>query len=351
MRLTSDERNMQKELFDVTLVRRMIVMGDQRVDVASEPFGDGLVGIVTLHSFYEGIDGITSEKDLRSAIKQLESQGKLKGLVLDLRENSGGFLTQAVKVAGLFMSNGVVAVSKYGNGYTRYFRDLDGYSAYDGPLVILTSKASASAAEIVAQTLQDYGRALIVGDSRTYGKGSIQHQTVTREDTDLFFKVTVGRYYTASGASTQISGVPADIVVPSIYYNEEIGEEFLEYPLGKDKISASFHDPLSDINPEFRDWFEKYYVPTLQQPNSFWSRNMDTLRANSRARIEKNREFKELLGGKIPDSLFAKELASEETKELDIQVKEAVEIAKDMALLQLEQKVDGASIKLAEKGE
>lgn len=330
-RFGKESENPSKNEFDVQLQRRMIVMDDSRVDVYQEPYGDGLVGVLTLHSFYEGKNGISSEKDLRNAISKLKSQGKIKGLVLDLRNNSGGFLSQAVKVAGLFMSNGVVAISKYGNGSTRYFRDLDGYSVYDGPLVVLTSKASASAAEIVSQALQDYGRAVVVGDSRTYGKGSIQHQTVTRADAGMFYKVTVGRYYTASGKSTQIKGVLADIIVPSNYHNEKVGEEFLKYPLEKDSISPAFKDPLSDINQEFKEWFEKYYIPTLQKKTNFWELTLPKLQENSKQRIKKVKEFNEIMAG--GDSMIRVLSAREDEGLNDIQVNEAISIVKDMAVM------------------
>ncbi len=348
MRVEERDGGMAKKELEVSLTRRMIVMEDQRVDSVAYPYGDGIIGVVTLYSFYEGANGITSEGDLREAIQGLKAQGNLKGLVLDLRNNSGGFLTQAVKVAGLFMTNGVVAISKYSNGFTRYFRDLDGRADYSGPLVVLTSKASASAAEIVSQTLQDYGRAIVVGDARTYGKGSIQHQTVTRSDAEEFFKVTVGRYYTASGKSTQISGVKADIVVPSIYYNEEIGEEYLDYPLESDRIAAAFQDPLTDINADFRDWFEKYYVPSLEKHSNFWAQYLPQLKANSQKRIENIPEFKQLLGGSIPESLFAEEMQQDNSALDDIQVKEAVEIAKDMAFIYLAAK-NAAPVNIAKQ--
>src|SRR5262249_53796114 len=158
------------------------------------------------------------------------------GLVLDLRENAGGFLSQAVKVSGIFLSNGIVVISKYSRGDVHFLRNIVGRSYFNGPLVILTSKMSASASEIVAQALQDYGVGIVVGDERTFGKGSIQYQTVTDMSTDLFFKVTVGKYYTASGRTTQIEGVKTDIVVPTHYAPYHIGERYLEYPLSADKV-------------------------------------------------------------------------------------------------------------------
>src|SRR3984957_11805724 len=145
------------EFLRVELVRAKMTLDDKRVDVSTEPFGDGIIGKITLYSFYEGEDGISSEKDIRKAIEDLRAQGPLYGLVLDMRENSGGFLSQAVRVSGLFISGGVVVISKYSDGSMKFYRAVDGRRFYDGPLVVLVSKGSASATEIVAQTLQDYG--------------------------------------------------------------------------------------------------------------------------------------------------------------------------------------------------
>ena len=152
-------------------------MNDDRIKSSYEVVEGGIIGKITLHSFYESTDGVSSEKDIKEAIRDFRRKGELNGLVLDLRENSGGFLGQAVRVAGLFVSNGVIVISKYGKGDVHYLRNIVGKSYFNGPLVVLTSKMSASASEIVAQALQDYGVALVVGDERTFGKGSIQYQT------------------------------------------------------------------------------------------------------------------------------------------------------------------------------
>lgn len=311
----------------VELTRGKVLLDEKRVDVSYESFGDGIIGKIKLYSFYEGKD-LSSEKDIREAIKELKSKGNLKGLVLDLRENLGGFLMQAVKVAGLFLSNGVVVVAKYSDGESKYFRDVDGYTYFDGPLLVLTSKASASAAEIVAQTLQDYGKALVVGDEHTYGKGSIQHQTVTDKSSWAFFKVTVGRYYTASGKSTQIQGVLADIVVPTNYHNRQIGERHLEYPLPSDDIAPSYQDLLTDLDWDSKRWYMKYYLPSLQKPVDTWKNMLPTLIKNSKKRLKTDKNF----------VMFLEEEEKKSSKENfgveDLQMQEAVHIIKDMIFLQ-----------------
>jgi carboxyl-terminal processing protease len=279
--------------FDVQLQRAPITLNEDRVQVEFIPYPEknGILGKITLNSFYQGEGSVTSENDVKEAIKRLDEKGNLRGLILDLRENSGGFLSQAVKVAGLFITNGVVVVSKYSNGDEKFYRDVDGKITYDGPLIVLTSRVTASAAEIVAQALQDYGVALIVGDEQTYGKGTIQSQTVTENGATNYFKVTVGKYYTASGKTPQIQGVKADIVVPSPFNKEHIGEEYLEGSLQADQIPSSFQDDLNDVQPGLKPWYMKYYTPSMQKPTDKWRHLIPGLTQKSAVRTERDEGF------------------------------------------------------------
>ena len=321
-----------EDLFTVTLVRDKIIMEEDLLQFSYTPYGKGMIGLITLPSFYESSDGSSCEKDLREAVRKLRAKGDLLGLIIDMRNNSGGFLNQAVKVASLFISSGVVVVSKYADGQMQYLRGVDGRSFYSGPLILLTSKASASATEIVAQSLQDYGIALVVGDERTYGKGTIQYQTVTEDGASSFFKVTVGRYYTASGKSTQIQGVRADIFVPSEYALLNIGEKYLPYALKNDQIPPVFQDPLLDVDPKKKEWLQKNYLPNLQKQMSCWTEMLPVLKANSQYRLDNDKNF----------LCFLKELQGQEDEEIslmnfgeeDLQRGEAVQILKDMLLLQ-----------------
>ncbi|MFT4553215.1 MAG: carboxyl-terminal processing protease [Chlamydiales bacterium] len=336
-RLDSESNGQLAQVVNVELVRGKVVLDEKRVDVTHEAFGDGIIGKITLHSFYDGEDNVSSELDVRKAIRDLQMDGELKGIVLDLRENLGGFLMQAVKVAGLFITNGVVVVAKYSDGESKFFRDVDGYSYFDKPLVILTSKSSASAAEIVAQTLQDYGAAIVVGDEHTYGKGSIQHQTVTNKNSWAFFKVTVGRYYTVSGKSTQIEGVAADIVVPTKYYHREMGEKHLDYPLPSDEISPTYDDLLADLDWDSKRWYKKYYMPSLQKKVEIWRSMIPDLRKNSEKRIGDNKNFMHFLKEYGDDAEVASEQGDTDEENSgveDLQMAEAVNIIKDMIVLE-----------------
>ncbi len=327
-------------VFRVPLMKRAIVMNEERIELSYDLVEGGVIGKITLHSFYESGEGISSEKDIKEAIRFFREKGELVGLVLDLRENSGGFLSQAVKVTGLFVSSGVVVISKYGKGEVHYLRNIVSKPYYNGPLVVLTSKMSASASEIVAQALQDYGVALVVGDERTFGKGSIQYQTVTDEKADMFFKVTVGRYYTASGKSTQIDGVIADMVVPTQYAPYNIGEKYLEYPLPRDKVDAAFVDPLTDLDEKTRRLFQMRYLPFTQRVVSFWKKMLPVLKKNSANRMAADPSF-QLFQKKI-DAVAARAASLPpntvdeqiQVGKEDIQMKEAVNIVKDMILLE-----------------
>jgi carboxyl-terminal processing protease len=245
-----------------------------------------------------------------------------------MRENSGGFLSQAVKIAGLFVPNGIIVISKYHDGEARYTRDVDGKMYYSGPLILLVSKASASAAEIVTGALQDYGVALVAGDERTYGKGTMQYQTITDVQASNFYKVTVGRYYTLSGRSTQIEGIQADIVLPTEYAPYNIGERFLEFPLSGDYLKQ--HEiPKNGISvlPPFQ-------YPRMEKRGYFpWKGMLAVLKENSKKRIEKDANYQAFLRKlQLNDSeFFSKTLPTSHDPGLeDLQMKESVNILKDM---------------------
>ena len=313
LRIKDDE----KEIITVPLQREKITLEEERVSYKSSPFGDGIIGKIILPSFYDSGDGITAEQDLKKAIKSLKKLGKLHGLIIDVRENAGGFLSQAIKVSKLFIPKGIIVISKYANNEIRYVRDIDGRILYDGPIVMLTSKASASAAEIVAQVLQDYGIVIVVGDIRTYGKGSIQYQTITEENSKAFYKVTVGRYYTASGKSTQLEGVKADIHVPTKFAPFPIGERYLEFALPGDHMDFSYFDILKETDPGKYRNFQEEFFPLLPIMESRWQKMRPILRKNSEARVHQ----------------YNMKLDNKQIKQQDIAGTESEEILKDMIFL------------------
>ncbi len=324
------KENEQDEQFDVKIVRGEIVLKESRFDSTYEPFGDGIIGILGLHSFYQDAQ-YSSGTDLKQEIEKLKKEHNLKGIILDLRNNTGGLLPQAVTVAGLFMNKGVVVSIKDNTGFIQKLRNLESDVAWNGPLIILTNKLSASASEIVAQTLQEYGRALIVGDQETFGKGTFQ--TFTLETSNFGkvnskgeHKVTRGMYYTVSGKTPQKTGVKADIVVPGHYSEMEIGERFAKFPLEPDEIPSSFEDDLSDIPLIHRYQISKLYKPYLQHIDTTYQPLLPMLASHSSMRLQSNLDHQNLL-----KALTAK--SSSKPPSLgsnDLQLHEALSIMKEL---------------------
>jgi carboxyl-terminal processing protease len=195
-------------------------------------------------------------------LKKLKAEN-VEGIILDLRLNGGGSLEEAVKLTGLFIKEGPIVQVRDFRSAIEVETDKDPSIAYDGPLVVLTSRFSASASEIVAGALQDYGRALVVGDASTHGKGTVQSvnylsQLMQLDPTNDLgaLKVTIKKFYRASGVSTQLKGVTPDIVLPSVLNDsKEIGEASLDNPLPCDTIDPADYKPVNMVTnllPELR---------------------------------------------------------------------------------------------------
>ncbi|MCC5831668.1 MAG: PDZ domain-containing protein [Chlamydiales bacterium] len=325
----------ENEKHEIEIIRGEVVIKEARIESSTIPYGDGVIAHISLHAFYQ--DPLhSSAADLYEEIAKIRSDHLIKGIILDLRLNSGGVLPQAVAVTGLFITKGIVVSIKDNHGAVEHLRDIDGKTAYDGPLIVLTSKLSASAAEIVAQTLQDYGRALVVGDEHTYGKGTFQTFTLDAGSNGKVnpkgeFKVTRGRYYTVSGKSPQLVGVKPDIVVPGFYSATEIGEMHAKYPLENDSIPENFHDDLSDIPVVQRDQISWLYRFNLQPKLKTYVRLLPQLKINSEERIAKNKLYQSFLA-----ALQEEEVPPEKVDlymEGDPQLSEAVNIMQDLIVL------------------
>ncbi|MFY7842636.1 MAG: S41 family peptidase [Rhabdochlamydiaceae bacterium] len=310
---------------NILLIKERVSLQQEKVCGVRQRHKGYDIGYISIPSFYLN-ESNSCEKDILKCLSGFEQDGGVEGLIFDLRENSGGFLTQAIKVASLFISRGVVAVSKNVDGEKQYFRAIENNTRFKGPLIVLVSKASASASEIVAQTLKDYGLAIVVGDERTYGKGTIQYQNLTDRNSLEFFKVTVGKYYTPSGQSTQLRGVQSHILVPTRYHKSKIGEIFLDYALANDSIAPCFEDPLSDVDGVSKKWMMKQYSPFVQKPSHYSLEFLNELRKRSSMRILKNRDYQE----------FIAFLPFHQKAEDDYALKESFEIMNDMITLKAE---------------
>lgn len=236
------------------------------------------VGWINLSSFYADMEEgtVSTTDDVQKLLARLMKEN-IDGLVLDLRGNGGGSLEEAIRLTGLFVPAGPVVQAKDWRG-TVTWRECESPKAfYDGPMIVLTDKTSASASEILAAALQDYRRALIVGDKSTFGKGTVQ--TILPVDRFMPFfakkdragnlKVTIQKFYRIAGGSTQLKGVEPDLVLPSIRDVLDIGESSTQNPLPYDTIPARKYNlvspsplPVQDLasrlaarlegNPEFQ---------------------------------------------------------------------------------------------------
>lgn len=208
------------------------------------------IGVISLPAFYGPNPGSTDAQnsasgDVAILIEQLQEQG-IEGLVLDLRDNGGGLLSEAIYLTGLFIEQGPVVQVRSYYGDVKVDNDEDTSVRYAGPLAVLVSKYSASASEIVAGALQNYGRAVVLGDSSTHGKGTVQtvyemknRDPRLRDDRSGAAKFTIQKFYLPSGSSTQLNGVVPDIVLPSIDDVMESGERFLPQALVWDEIETT----------------------------------------------------------------------------------------------------------------
>jgi carboxyl-terminal processing protease len=207
-------------------------------------------GVISLPLFYGGADDDdkrTASNDVKELVTQMKRAG-IKGLALDLRRNGGGLLSEAIDLAGLFIRRGPVVQVKNYDGEVELGVDRDTSVSYDGPLAVVVDRFSASASEIVAGALQNYGRALIIGDSSTHGKGTVQ--TVQPFSILLgspeklgAIKLTIQKFYLPNGSSTQLKGVIPDIVLPSAdEYIPNIGERDLDRALVWDEIPSAVFD-------------------------------------------------------------------------------------------------------------
>ncbi|MDQ3545335.1 MAG: carboxy terminal-processing peptidase [Verrucomicrobiota bacterium] len=252
----------------VELVRDEIKLKDQeaRADIIIKKNRDGdpvKLGWITLPSFYADMDSHkkSTTKDVLALLKRLKRE-KIGGLVIDLRRNGGGSLEEAIALTGLFFKSGPVVQTKGANERVVISTDPDPGIAYDGPLVVLTSRQSASASEIFAAALQDYGRAVVVGDKSTFGKGTVQ--TIleigrftsllgTRSQDDGALKLTIQKFYRVAGGSTQLHGVASDIVLPTLTDLPEFGEGALKNALPYDEVPAAKYTKWSDSHSLFID--------------------------------------------------------------------------------------------------
>lgn len=327
-----------EEILNITVRRGEVVMKESRYETSFEPYGNGVIAYLRLFSFYQDPES-SSADDLAKELKKLQEEHKVNGVILDLRYNSGGLLSQAVDVVGLFITKGVVVSIKDYMGNIQHLRNLESNTAWDGPLTVLVNRASASASEIVAQSLKDYGRAIVVGDDHSYGKGSFQIFTLNTTskgnvNAEGEYKVTQGRYYTVSGQTPQMVGVSSDVMIPGPLSEMEIGEKYAKYPLTNDQIEDSFDDNLADIPLFQRDKLGFAYRFNLQPRLHIYTQYIPQLKKNSEMRIKMNTRYQEFLKNlQKKDKDLMTDDTTEPAEQVDWQLLETYNVMRDLILL------------------
>ncbi len=251
----------------VDLVRDEVKLEEQAAESSVRKIIDSngherTFGVIRLPAFYAsmGIDNPrhpeyrSAAKDVQVILRDLQTNG-VEGVILDLRNNGGGSLLEAIRMSGLFIRSGPT-VQVRDRHSIKVLPDRNPSLAYAGPLVVLVNRLSASAAEIVAGALQDYGRALVVGGKKTHGKGTVQTIVKLGGDTQLgSLRVTTASYYRISGSSTQLRGVTPDIIIPSPFDYMRLGEDAMPNPIPWSAVMPARYLPVADldgIKPQLR---------------------------------------------------------------------------------------------------
>jgi carboxyl-terminal processing protease len=272
--------------FNVVLTRQKVALEEEaaKIHYVDRTIGGKKMklGIIDLPSFYADTKrgGRSSARDVKKLLEDAR-KNKAEGIVLDLASNGGGSLEDAVNLAGLFFKKGnVVSTQSRKAESADVLSDEDATVDWPGPLVVLTSRLSASASEIVAGALKDYKRALIVGGDHTFGKGSVQ-SVVTLPNSLGAIKVTVGMFFIPGGQSTQHQGVAADIPLPGAFNRDEIGEKSLDYSL-----------PPKQIKPFLSEAAAVTTGPDAWKPVT--KELVAELKKASEKRVEQDEEFKKI---------------------------------------------------------
>ena len=330
--------------FPVAIVRDKIDLSEQAASLRfEERMRDGKpfkLAVLELPSFYG--DANPEERQSTDDVERLLSeanQAGADGLLLDLSRNGGGLLEHAVEISGYFIRRGEIVGVRSTRTDMHILTDRDERILYTGPMVVHVSRISASASEILAGALKDYGRAVITGDDHTFGKGTVQTVQPLTEDLGAL-KITTALFFRPGGLSTQKDGVAADVVIPSLLASDDFGERHQRYALESGRIPPFFSSranafPLEDRASRVADGV----VAELQR--------------RSAARVAGNTEFQEVRDQlqeteatsgivRVADILKRQEEArgeleedeaAEDENELDLQVKEAVEILADLVAL------------------
>lgn len=248
---------------EVILIRAVVIMEESYASslLLKDESGTVRTGYIYLPQFYQDFQDRNGRKcadDVSAEIEKLKTEG-IDGLIIDLRNNGGGSLPEAVKMAGLFFPKGPVVQIKTKDGNPMILDDTDPKTQYAGPLVVMTNYSSASASEIFAAAIQDYGRGIIVGSPSTWGKGTVQRVTnldefVSEKFNDIkplgALSLTIQKFYRINGKTTQLKGVTPDVILPDSYQNLDIGEKEEKFALNWDEIAPVKYSVWNESLPK-----------------------------------------------------------------------------------------------------
>lgn len=272
------EGSAETKIYDITRAEIKLTDSEARGQVIEQEKNGQTyrIGVIDLPSFYMDMEGArlgvpdfkSTTRDVHKLLDEFKAKG-VDAVILDLRKNGGGSLTEAISLTGLFVDEGPIVQVKDADGRVQHYDDLEPGAAWDGPLVVLTSKFSASASEIFAGAIQDYGRGLIVGDPTTHGKGTVQ--SLLDLSRKLFrvipnapqlgaLKITMQQFYRPNGDSTQNRGVLADVGLPSITSQLPVGEADMDYALPFDRVEAAPLRKLAMVDRQIVDQLNKNSV-------------------------------------------------------------------------------------------
>lgn len=277
-----------KTIKDVTLIREEVAIEDTfaRSIIVNSKDGKkyGFINLPSFNADFEDAKGRNASDDIKNELIKLKAQN-VEGIVLDLRNNGGGSLTEVGDIMGLFMNAGPYVQVKDGNGKIQTLSNKTNAPLWTGPLVIMQNELSASASEILAGAMQDYGRAVVIGSPQSFGKGTVQtfvdlNRFLNTNDDFGSLKLTIQKFYRITGESTQRKGIQSDIQMKDFFTYSEIGERYDDYALAWDKIPAVSYQPLNYFSVtalqkgiEARLANNKTYQ--LIQESSQWKENLD----------------------------------------------------------------------------
>ncbi|MBU4538835.1 MAG: carboxy terminal-processing peptidase [Weeksellaceae bacterium] len=277
-----------KTIKEVTMIREEVAIEDTfaRSIIVNSPDGKkyGFINLPSFNADFEDAKGRNASDDIKNELIKLKAQN-VQGIILDLRNNGGGSLTEVGDIMGLFMNAGPYVQVKDGNGKIQTLKNKTSTPLWTGPLVIMQNELSASASEILAGAMQDYGRAVVIGSPQSFGKGTVQtfvdlNRFLNTNDDFGSLKLTIQKFYRITGESTQRKGIESDIKMKDFFTYAEIGERYDDYALAWDKIPAVAYQPVNYFSVQalqkgIEGRLQNNKTYQLVQESAQWKENLD----------------------------------------------------------------------------